>query len=72
MVTMEVADILRSAHLTTKSLWLPSALNVVKDVVVNVMRGLIVDVVEDVAIEDAAGGLLKPLAELISMPSLGL
>jgi hypothetical protein len=31
-----------------------------------------VDVVEAVAIEEAADGLLQPLAELTSMPSLEL
>jgi hypothetical protein len=37
--------------------------------VVIVVRGLVVDMVEDVAIEEAAGGLLKTMAELTSMPS---
>jgi hypothetical protein len=47
-------------------------LHVVRDLVVNVVRALVVDVMEDVAIEEAAGGLLETRAELISVPSLEL
>jgi hypothetical protein len=65
---MKAVERLKSAHLTTMRSWLPSALNVVKDIVVNVMRDLVVDVV----IEEAAGGLIEAVAELISMPSLEL
>jgi hypothetical protein len=74
LAILEVVDTLISAHLATQKSWLPSALNVVKDPVMNVARDLVVDVVvKDVAIEEAAGGLLEPLAELISsMPSLEL
>jgi hypothetical protein len=40
----------------------------VRDLVVNVVRGLIVDVVEDAATEESAGGLIEILPKLIAMP----
>jgi hypothetical protein len=71
LLLLEVVNKFRSGHLTTKSSWLQSAKNVVKDPVKNVVRDFDVDVVGDVAIE-AAGGLLGTLAELISTPSIEL
>jgi hypothetical protein len=60
MSTTEAADLLKCALSTTLRPWLLSALNVVRDLVV------------DVAMEDAAGGLLQTLAESISTPSMEL
>jgi hypothetical protein len=53
---MEAADMLKSAHLKAQMSYLQSASIDVK--------ALVVDVVEAVAIEEAAGGLLQTLAEL--------
>jgi hypothetical protein len=64
LATMEAADVLNGAHLTTQGSLLPSALNVARDLVVNV--------VEVVAIEEAADGLLQTLAELTSTLSMEL
>jgi hypothetical protein len=62
-----------SVHLTTLKSCRPSALNVVKNLmVVNVVMGIVEDVVEDTAIEEAVDGLLEALAAFISMPSVEL
>jgi hypothetical protein len=53
---MEAAGLLISSRLTTRRSWLLNALNG--------MRNLVVDQVEVVAIEEAAGGVLLTLAEL--------
>jgi hypothetical protein len=70
--TLEVIDRLKSAHFTTQKSWLPSALTAVKDPVVSVERGLVVDVVKDAAVEEAAGGFLETLTKLTSSPSVEL
>jgi hypothetical protein len=65
MITMDVADPLKSAHLTTLRSYRRSASSAVKD------RD--VDVVEAVVIKEAADGLLlQTVADLTLVPSLEL
>jgi hypothetical protein len=64
MITIiEAADFLRSALLMTHRSKVPSARSAVRDIVV--------DVVEAMVIEEAAGGFLQALTELNSSPSWG-